>query len=228
MRGHSHGRNPRDSDSEPPGTPIAEQMRERGIDEPRLLDALARIARERFLPPGERRHALADRAVSIGLEQTISQPFMVAVMTRELTLTGSERVLEIGTGSGYQSAVLSLLAAEVYTIERLELLSLRARTILDRLGLTNIRFRIGDGTLGWPDEAPFDRILVTAGAPDFPATLFDQLAEGGLLVAPVGDELSQELMVIQKQQGRAAIRKLMACRFVKLIGAEGWSQEEPL
>ena len=151
-----------------PGAAIAQQVRQRGIHDPRLLEVLARLSRRQFLPPDERRHALDDRAIPIGHDQTISQPFMVAVMTLELALSGTERVLEVGTGSGYQTAVLSHLASEVFTIERLATLSLRARTILDGLGLTNIRYLIGDGTLGWPAEAPFDRILVTAGAPVFP------------------------------------------------------------
>jgi protein-L-isoaspartate(D-aspartate) O-methyltransferase len=210
-----------------PGAAIAHQMQQRGINDPRLLEAMARISRERFLPPDERQHALDDRAIPIGHEQTISQPFIVAVMTRELRLTGTERVLEIGTGSGYQTAVLSDLASQVFTIERLETLSLRARSILDGLGRTNIHYRIGDGTLGWPAEGPFDRIIVTAGAPGFPLTLFDQLIEGGLLVAPVGNESSQELTIIQKRDGRPKSRKIMPCRFVKLIGAEGWADHNP-
>ena len=160
----------------------------------------------------------------IGLEQTISQPYVVAVMTQELALRGPERVLEIGTGSGYQTAVLSFLAAEVFTIERLTTLSLRARSILDGLCRTNIHYRIGDGTLGWPEEAPFDRILVTAGAPGFPATLFEQLAEKGILIAPLGEEDAQELILIRKVHGFPIQRALMPCRFVKLIGAEGWSE----
>jgi protein-L-isoaspartate(D-aspartate) O-methyltransferase len=163
--------------------------------------------------------------VPIGLDQTISQPFIVAVMTLELALTGTERVLEIGTGSGYQTAVLSELAAEVFTIERHPTLSLRARGILDGLGRTNIRYRIGDGSLGWPDQAPFDRILIAAAAPDLPATLFDQLAEGGLLVVPLGDEEAQDLTVVRKHDGRPVRRAIMPCRFVKLIGAEGWAGE---
>ncbi|WP_406700800.1 protein-L-isoaspartate(D-aspartate) O-methyltransferase [Singulisphaera sp. Ch08] len=206
-----------------PGAAIADQVRQHGIHDPRLLDVLARLSREKFVPPDERRHALDDRAIPIGQEQTISQPFMVAVMTQELALSGTERVLEIGTGSGYQAAVLSELASEVFTIERLVTLSLRARAILDGLGRTNIRYLVGDGTLGWPAEAPFDRILVTAGAPGFPSALFNQLIEGGILVAPVGDEFSQELTIIQKQNGRPESRSIMGCRFVKLIGAEGWS-----
>ncbi len=179
---------------------IVRQVRERGVTDPRVLAALARLSRARFLPPEERPHSEDDRAVPIGLDQTISQPLVVAVMTVELALTGVERVLEIGTGSGYQTAVLSDLAAEVFTIERHRTLSLRARAVLDGLGRTNIRYRIGDGSLGWPEEASFDRILVTAGAPDLPAPLFEQLAEGGILVAPLGEPESQELMHVRKQK----------------------------
>lgn len=208
-----------------PGGAIVRQVQARGIDDPRVLAALGRLSRARFLPPEVRGLAQADRAVAIGLEQTMSQPFMVALMTLELALTGTERVLEIGTGSGYQTAVLSDLAAEVFTIERHSTLSLRARGLLDGLGRTNIRYRVGDGTLGWPEEAPFDRILVTAGAPTFPTTLFEQLAEGGLLVAPVGPDEGQELTVIRKQGGEPASRTVLACRFVKLIGAEGWEED---
>ncbi|MDR3633313.1 MAG: protein-L-isoaspartate(D-aspartate) O-methyltransferase [Isosphaeraceae bacterium] len=215
-------RNPPDPAS---GAAIVRQVRARGIHDPRVLNALARLSRARFLPPEVRGQAQADRAVAIGLQQTMSQPFMVAVMTAELALAGTERVLEIGTGSGYQTAVLSDLAAEVFTIERHTTLSLRARGLLDGLGRTNIRFRVGDGTLGWPEEAPFDRILVTAGAPTFPTTLFEQLAEGGLLVAPLGPEEGQELTVVRKQNGKPVSRTVLSCRFVKLIGAEGWDKD---
>ena len=193
-----------------PGAEIVRQVREHGIDDPRVLDALARISRARFMPPEERSHADDDRAVPIGLDQTISQPFMVAAMTQELALEGTERVLEIGTGSGYQTAVLSALAAEVFTIERLATLSLRARAILDGLGRMNIHYRIGDGTLGWPEEAPFDRILVTAGAPGFPSTLFDQLAEQGILIVPLGEEDAQELTLIRKHLGQPVWRSTHA------------------
>lgn len=185
-----------------PDVVIADQLRERGIQDPRLLESIARLSRRLFLPPSERKYALDDRAIPIGEEQTISQPYIVAVMTQVLRLSGTERVLEIGTGSGYQTAVLSDLAAQVYTIERLATLSLRARSLLDGLGRTNIHYRIGDGTLGWPGEAPFHGILVTAGAPRFPATLFDQLAEGGRMVVPVGEESCQELTIFEKLSGR--------------------------
>jgi protein-L-isoaspartate(D-aspartate) O-methyltransferase len=208
----------------PPGAAIAKLVRERGISDPRVLDALSKIPRERFLPPDARAQAQADRAVPIGFDQTISQPFIVALMTLELALTGFERVLEIGTGSGYQSAVLSLMAREVYTVERHATLSLRARGILDGLGLTTLRYRIGDGTLGWLEEAPFDRILVTASAPKLSRALFSQLVEGGLLVAPFGSDNEQHLTVVRKQSGRPTARRLIPCRFVKLIGAEGWDE----
>lgn len=208
----------------PPGAAIARQVRERGVTDPRVLDALARVGRAGLLPPEYRGAAEEDRAVPIGFDQTMSQPFIVAVMTVELALTGPERVLEIGTGSGYQTAVLAALAAEVFTVERHATLSLRARGCLDGLGLSNVRYRTGDGSVGWPEEAPFDRVLVTAAAPAFPAALFAQLAEGGILVAPLGGQESQTLTVVRKQDGHPASRPLMACRFVKLIGEEGWGE----
>lgn len=207
-----------------PGEAIVRQVRDKGIVDRRVLDALARVPRPRFLPPEKRIFALHDRAVEIGLDQTISQPFMVGAMTQELALAGPERVLEIGTGSGYQAAVLAHLAAEVYTIERHAELSLRARGILDGLGLVNVRYRIGDGTLGWPEGAPFDRVLVTAGAPRLPPSLFGQLSEGGLLVAPIGDDELQHLTVVRKVKGRPRARQVFPCHFVKLIGEEGWSE----
>ena len=213
--------NPRES----AGSVIARQVRAKGIRDDRVLSALSLGPRTRFLPPDKRRLAFEDRAVDIGLDQTISQPFMVAVMTLELALTGTERVLEIGTGSGYQAAVLSHLAAEVFTIERHRELSLRARGILDGLNLNNIRYRIGDGTLGWPEESPFDRVLVTAGAPELPPSLFEQLAEGGILVAPLGDDQMQQLTVVRKVGGQPTARTVLPCHFVKLIGEEGWDEE---
>jgi protein-L-isoaspartate(D-aspartate) O-methyltransferase len=208
-----------------PGAAIVRQIRKRGLSDARVLGAMSRLSRARFLAPESRTLADADRALSIDFEQTMSQPFMVAVMTVELALTGTERILEIGTGSGYQTAILSDLAAEVFTVERLSILSLRARGLLDGLGRTNIRYRIGDGSLGWPEEAPFDRVVVTAGVPGFPDTLFAQLAEGGVLVAPIGDETSQELTIVFKRDGRPVAKTLMLCRFVKLIGEEGWSED---
>jgi protein-L-isoaspartate(D-aspartate) O-methyltransferase len=205
-----------------PGAAIVRQLQKKGIRDARVLDAIARVPRPHFVPPNVRDQALADRAVTIGCDQTISQPFMVAVMTVELALTGVERVLEIGTGSGYQTAILARLAREVYTIERHATLSLRARGVLDGLGIENVRYLVGDGTLGWPDAAPFDRALITAAAPKLPEPVFDQLAEGGMLVLPLGDEESQRLTVVRKREGRPVFHQGMACRFVPLIGREGW------
>ena len=219
-------KNPNPGPPDPlPGAAVVRRVRERGLTDPRVLDALARLDRGRFLPPDLRRHADEDGPVAIGFDQTASQPFIVAVMTVELALTGTERVLEVGTGSGYQTAVLSSLAADVFTVERLTTLSLRARGLLDGLGRENVRYRVGDGSLGWPEHAPYDRVLVTAAVPGFPRALFDQLAEGGLLLAPVGDESDQVLTVVRKRDGQPATRRILPCRFVKLIGAEGWADE---
>ena len=212
-----HGRR-----EEPPGVAIARLVRDRGITAPNVLKAIAKFPRERFLPPETRSESQLDKAVSIGLEQTISQPYIVGFMTAALNLTGCERVLEIGTGSGYQTAILSVLAREVFTIERHATLSLRARGVLDGLAVANVRFSIGDGSLGWPEFAPFDRILVTAGAPAMSLALFEQLADGGLLVAPLGGEESQQITVIQKTNGKPEAREVLSCRFVKLVGEEGW------
>ena len=213
-----HGRR-----EEPPGTAIARMVRDRGITDAKVLRAIAKFPRERFLPPETRAEAAFDRAVAIGLDQTISQPYIVGVMTAELDLSGAERVLEVGTGSGYQAAILSVLAREVYTIERHATLSLRARGVLDGLGVTNVRFAIGDGSMGLPEFAPYDRILVTAGCPAVPPALVEQLAEGGILVAPVGDEEGQQITVLNKIGGQVRSREVLACRFVKLVGEAGFS-----
>ncbi len=205
-----------------PGASIARMLRGRGVRDARVLDAIARVPRARFLPPEERHLAEEDHAVAIGCDQTISQPFIVAVMTIELCLTGTERVLEVGTGSGYQTAILAGLATEVYTIERHAVLSLRARGVLDGLGRTNVHYRVGDGTLGWPEEAPFDRAIITAAAPRIPGPIFEQLAEGGLMVLPLGDVESQRLTIVRKRDGLPTIQEGLACRFVPLIGKEGW------
>ena len=212
-------------DDPTPGAAVARQVRDRGVTDARVLDALARVSRAWFLPADQRPFADEDRAVPIGFDQTISQPYMVAVMTVELALTGAEHVLEIGTGSGYQTAVLAALSERVFTVERHPTLSLRARGRLDGLGLTNVRYLTGDGSLGWPAEAPFDRVLVTAATPAFPATLFSQLVEGGILVAPLGGDATQTLTVIRKQAGRPVTREMFPCRFVRLIGEEGWREK---
>ena len=201
----------------PGGESIVEAVRRHGITDPRILQVLSRVPRDRFVPPEQRPYAADDRALPIGSRQTISQPFIVALMSLEAALTGEERVLEIGTGSGYQTAVLAELSREVYTIERIRELSLRARGILDGLGITNVRYRIGDGSPGWPEEAPFDRVVVTAWSEKPPPALFEQLAEGGLIVAPLGPESDQRITVIRKVEGRPQVRALMPCRFVPLI-----------
>src|SRR5688500_9575605 len=177
---------------------IERQLRPRGIRDERVLRALGRIPRERFIPAELAGDAYADGALPIDCEQTISQPVIVALMTEALQLTGQEKVLEIGTGSGYQTALLAELAAEVFTIERHADLSRQAQERLQTLGYKNIHTRIGDGSLGWPEEAPFDRILVTAAAPDCPPALWDQLAEGGILVGPFGPPAEQNLWEMHK------------------------------
>ena len=201
---------------------LRRQLRGRGIADPRVLGAMEKIPRERFVPPESTADAYADRALGIGCDQTISQPYMVALMTEALELDGSETVLEIGTGSGYQTAVLAELAREVLSIERLPPLVAEARKTLDELGYRQVTIRAGDGTLGWPERAPFTRIIVTAMAAECPPALFAQLAEGGILVIPLGGRDSQILETIRKVEGRKQSTALSGCRFVPLIGEQGW------
>jgi protein-L-isoaspartate(D-aspartate) O-methyltransferase len=170
--------------------------------------------------------AYEDTALPIGSGQTISQPYIVALMTEALRLTGDEKVLEIGTGSGYQAAVLCRLCRELVTVERLPELSEAAREKLESVGCHNVRYYIGDGTLGCPEEAPFDAILVTAAAPEMPAPLYEQLKPGGRLLIPIGDESLQTLMRIERRDPAPLVEDLCACRFVKLIGAAGWPAED--
>ena len=205
---------------------VSRQLRERGIHDQRVLDAMDRVPREWFVPPEAREQAYDDRALPIGAAQTISQPYMVALMTQELRLVGSEKVLEIGTGSGYQTAVLAELCGTVFTVERLRELSLRARAVLDARGYANVHFHVGDGTLGWPDHAPYDRIVVTAMAPALPEPLFQQLGEGGTLVIPIGDPERQTLQAINNVSGRPRVREICGCLFVRLIGAAGWPEDD--
>jgi len=204
---------------------VTEQLVPGGIRDKRVLDAMGKVPRHMFVDPGIIDQAYEDRPLSIGMGQTISQPLMVALMTEALALNGQERVLEIGTGSGYQAAILAELAKEVFTIERISTLSIRARQILHKLFYTNIRFRIGDGTLGWPEEAPFDGIIVTAASPQIQQTFREQLADGGRLVIPVGGETVQELMVITRRGNYYETKFVTGCRFVKLIGEHGWKCE---
>jgi protein-L-isoaspartate(D-aspartate) O-methyltransferase len=202
---------------------LADLLAVRGIHDQSVLEAIANTPRHRFIPPDRRDQAYLDIALGIDCDQTISQPFIVALMTQAAQLTGNELVLEVGTGSGYQAAILARLAGRVVTIERQSPLSSTARPLLKELGYRNIEFFIGDGTLGWPDAAPYDAILVTAAAPRVPEALWSQLDEGGRLVIPVGPESGQELLQIVRQGEERDMRVLCDCRFVKLIGEQGWS-----
>jgi len=201
---------------------VADQIRARGVRDERVLAAMARIPRERFIPGDAQVSAYDDHPLSIGCGQTISQPYIVALMTEALELSGRERVLEIGTGSGYQTAILAELAAEVYTVERVKTLADAARDRLAEMGYTNVHYRADDGTLGWPSVPPFDGILVTAGAPEVPTALTEQLADGGRLVIPVGGEYSQDLLRVRRRGDRLRRESLCRCVFVKLIGDQGW------
>lgn len=204
---------------------VAEQLIPGGVKDPRVLAAMGKIPRHRFVEKGLADQAYLDRPLTIGSGQTISQPLIVGLMTQCLELTGCEKVLEIGTGSGYQAAVLAELAREVYTVERLSTLSVAARRVLYRIGYTNVFFKIGDGTLGWSEQAPFDAILVTAAGPKIPETLKAQMADGGRMVLPVGSFDSQELLLVRREGENWTVRKVSECRFVKLVGKEGWQGE---
>ncbi len=201
---------------------VQEQLLARGITDPRVIEVMGRIPRHEFVDEGLASQAYLDHPLNIGLKQTISQPYIVGFMTESLQLKGHERVLEIGTGSGYQTVLLAELCRQVYSIERITTLSNRARRIFYKLGYSNIILRIGDGTLGWPEEAPFDAILVTAGSPQIPRPYMDQLSEGGTLVIPRGNEASQDLVRIRKKNGKFQEEILSECRFVKLYGEHGW------
>lgn len=203
---------------------VQQQIVARGISDPRLIEVMGAVPRHLFVDEGLRGHAYSDGPLPIGARQTISQPYIVAAMTAALELQGHERVLEIGTGSGYQTAILARLAKRVYSIERISSLAAGARKVLDQLQLSNINIKIADGTIGWKDQAPFDAILVAAGAPEVPQDYLEQLAEGGRLVLPVGDYLNQTLMRITRLPGQQFHReRLMDCRFVPLIGEAGWA-----
>ena len=195
------------------------------VKDKRVLEAMARIPRECFVPPEEQHLAYEDRPLPIGLDQTISQPFIVALMTQELELTGSEKVLEIGTGSGYQAAILAELARLVITVERLPALAEAAKKVLDSLGYTNIVVHLAKETLGWPDDAPYDAIIATAGAPRVPPDLLAQLAIGGRMIIPVGSRYVQELCKVTRQRRKNKIQNLGGCRFVSLIGKGAWEEE---
>lgn len=195
------------------------------IRDERVLTAMARIPREIFLLEEERHLAYEDRPLPIGLGQTISQPFIIALMTAALELTGKEKVLEVGTGSGYQAAILAELAKEVVTVERVPSLAGAAKEVLDRLGYKNINIRIAELILGWQLEAPYDAIIVTAGAPRIPECLLAQLKIGGRMVIPVGSRYDQDLYKIIKKKKKNIICNLGGCRFVSLIGEDAWTEE---
>ncbi|MCL5024275.1 MAG: protein-L-isoaspartate(D-aspartate) O-methyltransferase [Nitrospirae bacterium] len=204
---------------------VADQLVPRGVKDPRVLRAMEKVPRHLFVDESLQDKAYDDMALPVGESQTISQPYIVAVMTELLELRGGEKVLEIGTGSGYQAAILAELAAEVYTVERIRSLSERAEQTLRYLGYADIHFRVADGTLGWPEAAPFERVLITAGAPEIPEPLAEQLSEGGILVAPVGDRFAQQLIKAKKLQGRLSKEYHTPCVFVPLVGEHGWKDD---
>ena len=201
---------------------IRQQIRDRGIRDKRTLEAMMSVPRERFVPASLSDAAYEDRALPISHCQTISQPYIVAYMTEQLAPTADDRILEIGTGTGYQTAILALLGKHVYSVERLRPLRESAAANLACLGLTNVTLTVGDGSLGLESAGPFDRILVTAAAPRVPTPLLDQLTDGGVLVAPVGRADEQTLVRVVRHGSRTVETPLLACRFVKLIGHEGW------
>ncbi|WP_163337281.1 protein-L-isoaspartate(D-aspartate) O-methyltransferase [Desulfopila sp. IMCC35008] len=202
---------------------VHEQIVARGVSDQRTLEAMATVPRHLFVDDAMRARAYGDYPLPIAAGQTISQPYIVASMTEALQLKGSERVLEIGTGSGYQAAVLSRLCEQVYTIERINTLLASARKVFDALRYFNIVAKLDDGTMGWPENAPYDAIIVTAGGPEIPQPLIDQLADPGRLIIPVGDQQIQELQLLTKSEGEVRVEVLSSVRFVDLIGQHGWS-----
>ena len=203
---------------------VRQQIAARAVTDPEVLAAVRKVPRHLFVSEALRDQAYGDYPLPIGEQQTISQPYIVAEMTQVLELNQDDRVLEIGTGSGYQAAILAELVYRVYTIERIRSLYVQARNLLDKLHYHNIVMRCSDGTSGWQDESPFDAIIVTAGAPDVPEKLLDQLAEGGRMVVPIGNQHSQDLIKYTKDKSGVHKSNLGGCRFVKLIGAHGWKE----
>lgn len=201
---------------------VEEQLMSRGIKDPRVLTAMTKVPRHLFVVEEMREQAYDDRPLPIGEGQTISQPYMVALIAEALALKGEERVLEVGTGSGYEAAVLAELCAHVFSVERLEELAARARLVLADLGYRNVSILVGDGTLGWQEHAPYDAAVISAAAPSIPRPLLDQLRPGGCLVLPMGEEELQTLVRIVKDSEGLREEYLGECRFVKLFGAHGW------
>ncbi len=202
---------------------VRSQITGRGIRDTRIIAALIEVPRHLFVDPGMQSSAYSDNALPIYQGQTISQPYMVAIMTEQLDVKTSDKILEIGTGSGYQAAILSRLSKQVYSIERHPELAERALKNLAAAGIENVKIFCGDGTLGWPEEAPFDKIIITAGAPSIPQTLMDQLSEGGRMVIPVGNRHIQSLQVVDKINNKPEVRQSIDCVFVPLVGKQGWS-----
>lgn len=201
---------------------VAQQIQARGINDPRVLTAMRNVPRHLFVDEALWDQAYSDFPLPIGSSQTISQPYIVALMSESLGLKGTEKVLEVGTGSGYQTAILAELAQAVYSVERVSALLPRARKVLSSLGYTNISLKLDDGTWGWQDEAPFDAIIVTAGSPSVPQPLIDQLKDPGIMIIPVGDEYSQSLIKITKSGNKINQEDMGGVRFVKLLGDHGW------
>jgi len=202
---------------------VNRQIQARGIIDPNVLTAMRKVPRHFFVSEALADQAYGDFPLPIGDQQTISQPYIVAEMTQALELSGTDRVLEIGTGSGYQAAILAEIAFRVYTIERIHPLFIKARKLFDKLYYHNIITRYSDGTAGWRDESPFDAIIITAGAPRIPQVLVNQLARGGRMVLPVGGQHAQELIQIYRDEGGIHQSSLGGCRFVKLVGEHGWT-----
>jgi len=215
-----------DDDTQLRHSMVAQQLSQRGIEDPRVLQAMRDIPRHFFVPARHRAMAYEDTPLSIGYEQTISQPLMVAMMTAALQLHGQERVLEIGTGSGYQAAILARLALVVFSIERVPELAAQARATLAMAGITNVHVLVGDGSLGLPEHGPYDAIIVTAASPRVPPALVDQLKPGGRLLVPVGDRHEQTLMRLTATSTAPRVERLGGCRFVPLIGQQGWLNDE--
>ena len=201
---------------------VQEQLIPRGIADPQVIEAMREVPRHCFVDDALQSRAYGDFPLPISAGQTISQPYIVALMTEALGLTGSERVLEIGTGSGYQAAILSRLCSQVYTVERINVLLAGARRVFDQLRYFNIVAKLDDGTLGWPEHGPYEAIIVTAGGPEIPEPLIDQLAGGGRLVIPVGDQHLQALQLLEKNEDGVQVRELEKVRFVDLVGEYGW------
>ncbi len=202
---------------------VQEQLVYKGIRDPRVLDAMGEVPRHLFVDDAMQNRAYGDHPLPIAADQTISQPFVVAYMTEILELKNSDKVLEIGTGSGYQAAVLSRICQHVYTVERINILLAGARKIFSRLRYYNIMARLDDGTMGWEEYGPFDAIIVTAGSPKVPEPLVEQLADNGRMIIPVGDKNTQHLVLIRKQDGEVEKEELQGVRFVNLIGEHGWA-----